>query len=51
MHEPASHSVVIRSVAAPSLMRASVAQRVGIAFVLVAALWIAVFWALAEIAP
>jgi hypothetical protein len=53
MHDPAPHASVARvtATAAPSLLRASVAQRLGIAVVLAMALWLAVFWALAEVAP
>jgi hypothetical protein len=53
MRDPASHSPVIRGTAsaAPSLLRASAVERVGIAVVLASALWLAVFWALDQAVP
>jgi hypothetical protein len=53
MHDPVSHPPVIRATdsVAPSLLRASVAQRLGIAIALSAALWLAVFWAFDQAGP
>ena len=53
MHDPVSHSHSVRAAAAvaPSLLRASVMQRIAIAALLAAVLWLAVAWALDAFSP